>query len=265
MLELLLDTLNHLQRVLSLAHDDNAGDGLTCPVPIRHAAADVGTECHVTHVRDADGDAAGASGKYDLADVVGRLGVAAAAHHVLGAAEFHQPATDVTIAAAHRRHYLADGNVERLKLVGIDVDLVLPYESAQRGDLGDAGNRSQIVLQVPVLITAQVGKALLARRVDQGVLKHPPNAGSIRSEFGLDTLGEPWQDVREVFQCAGAGPVAICSFVEDDVDVGVPEVREATYVLHFRRSQHRGDERVRDLVFHDVGAAIPPRIYDHRS
>src|ERR1035438_235581 len=117
MLELLLDTLDHLQGVLSLPHDDNAGDGLTCPVPVRHAAADVGTECHFPDIRDTDRDAAGASGEYDLADVPGRLGVAAAAHHVLGAAEFHQPATDVIVASAHRRHDLADRNVERLKLV----------------------------------------------------------------------------------------------------------------------------------------------------
>src|ERR1022692_2718351 len=57
--EFLFDALNHLQRVFSLPHDDNAGDSLTCPVPIRHAAADVGAECHVTHVRDEDRATAG--------------------------------------------------------------------------------------------------------------------------------------------------------------------------------------------------------------
>ena len=36
---------------------DDAGDGLTRSVPVRNAAADVGSESHVTHVRDEDRDA----------------------------------------------------------------------------------------------------------------------------------------------------------------------------------------------------------------
>src|ERR1019366_3924916 len=144
-----------------------------------------------------------------------------------------------------------------------DVDLVLPHESAQWRDLGDPGNRFQVVAKVPVLITAQVGETLLTRRVNQGVLKHPSDAGGIRSEFGFDTLGQSRQHVREVFQRAGAGPINVRSFVEDDVNVGVPEVRKPAYILYFRRAQHRGDERVGDLVLHDVRTAIPPRIDDH--
>src|ERR1019366_544849 len=261
--EFLLDTLDHLQGVLSLAHDDNAGDRLTCPVPVRNPTADVGSQSHFSHVGYADGNTARSLRQHDLADVGGGLRVAAAAHHVLGAAEFHQTAADVVVAAAHRRHYLANRNVERLQLVWIDVDLVLPHESAQWRDLGDAGNRFQIVTKVPVLITPQVSQALLARRVDQGILKHPSNAGSVRSEFGFDALGQSRQDVREVFQGAGARPIDVRSFFEDDVDIRVPEVGKPAHVLDFRRPQHGGDQRVRDLVFHDVRTAIPPRIDDH--
>src|ERR1035437_9083914 len=56
--EFLLDTLSHFEGVLSLAHDDNAGDGLTCPVPVRNPTADVRSESHFSHVGYADGNAA---------------------------------------------------------------------------------------------------------------------------------------------------------------------------------------------------------------
>ena len=111
-LEFLLDALDHLQGVLALAHDDDAGDGLTCPVPVRNPAADVGAESHFSHIGYADRNAARTLRQHDLADIVGGLRVAATAHHVLGAAEFHQAAADVVVAAAHRLHDLANRNVE---------------------------------------------------------------------------------------------------------------------------------------------------------
>src|SRR5664279_229751 len=79
-LEFLLDTLNHLQGVLSLAHDYDAGDGLACPVPIRDPAADVGSQSHFSHVGYTDRNAALTLRQHDLADIAGRLRVAAAAH-----------------------------------------------------------------------------------------------------------------------------------------------------------------------------------------
>ena len=59
--------------------------------------------------------------------------------------------TDVIVAAAHRLHYFADRNVERLQLVWIDVDLVLPHESAQWRDLGDNISR-QLNLGVSTIV-----------------------------------------------------------------------------------------------------------------
>src|ERR1019366_407070 len=233
-LEFLLDAVDYLQGVLSLAHDDDAGDRLTRPVPVRNPSTDVGSESYFAHVGYLDGDAARSLRQHDLADVAGGLRVAAAAHHVLGAAEFHQPAADVVVAAAHRRHHFTDRDVEGLQLVRIDVDLVLPHESAKRRNLGDTGNRLQVVAKIPVLITAQVSQALLPCGVDQGVLKHPSNAGGVRSEFGLDTLRQSRQHVREILEGPGAGPIDVRSFFEDDVDIRVPEVREPAHILDFR-------------------------------
>ena len=129
-----------------------------------------------------------------------------------------------------------------MQLIGIDVHLVLPHETAERRHVRHAGYGLQIVAQIPVLIAAQVRQALLAGGIDQGVLEYPSDAGGVRTQFGLDALRQTRQHGREVFERARARPVDIRAFVENDVDVGVAEVRKAAHVLHLRRAQHGGHD-----------------------
>src|ERR1035438_26660 len=99
--------------------------------------------------------------------------------------------------------------------------------------------------------------------VDQCVLKDPTDSCRIWAQLCLDALRESLKDAGKVLEGPRARPIDICPFLEDDVDVRITEIREAPDILYFRRPQHAGDDRVRDLILHDVRAAIPPRIDDH--
>ena len=78
-------------------------------VQIRDAAAQIRAERHAGRRR---GSGSACRSRWRPATMLSRsaidLRVAAAAHHVLGAAELDQPAADVVVAAAHRLDDLAD-------------------------------------------------------------------------------------------------------------------------------------------------------------
>src|ERR1019366_188889 len=220
-MELLLNAIDQLESVLPLPHDHDPGYRLPGSVPVRDAAPDIRPERYVAHVGDANRNSALIFREHDLADVVSRLRISTAAHHVLGAAEFHQSPADVIVAAAHCVHYFADRDIERLELVRVNIDLVLPHEAAQRRDLGDTRNRLEAIAQVPVLVAAQVGQALLARCIDKGILKYPADTSGVWPQFGFDALRQARQDVRKILQSAGTRPVNVGAFLKDDVDIRV--------------------------------------------
>src|SRR6185436_2033194 len=87
-------------RVLSLPHDDDAGDRFALAVEVRGAAASLGTEGDRADVLDPDRRAAFAAAKDDVLEVLDRGRPATAAHHVLGAAALDQAAGDVEIGRA---------------------------------------------------------------------------------------------------------------------------------------------------------------------
>lgn len=173
-----------------------------------------------------------------------------------------QASADFLVAAAHRVEHAADGNPVRLKPVGINVDLVLTRVSADRRHFGHARHSAQVVTQVPVLIGTQVGEAVFTRGVDQRVLIDPAQSGRIGAQLSLHALGQPGLHAGQVLQSSRARPVEIGSIFEDHIHVGVAEVGDAAHCLDFRRSHHGGDNGIRDLVFDDIGAAIPARIDD---
>ena len=258
-----LDALDDPQRVLALPHDDDAGDHFALAVEIGDAAAHVGAERHGADVAHQDGHARRAGPERDVRQIAGGVGIAAAAHHVFAAGEFHQPPAHVVVAAAHRRDHFRDRNAVGRQAVGIDVDLILPHEAAERRHFRDARHGLQLVAQKPVLVGAQLGQVVAVALIHQRVLEDPADAGGIRTELGLHALRQARQDLRKVLQGARARPVDVGAFLEDDVDVGVAEIGEAAHVLHLGRAQHGGDDRIGDLVLDDVGAAVPARVDDH--
>ncbi len=146
--------------------------------------------------------------------------------------------------------------------VGIHGDLVLLLEAADRGDLGHSRHRLQRVAQRPVLEGAQLVQRVRAGAVHQRVLEDPAHAGGIGTQLRRYPLGQPGLDLGEVLEHPRARPVDVGAVLEDHVHVGEAEVGEAANRLDLRRAEQRGDDRVGDLVFDDVGRAVPARVDD---
>ena len=139
------------------------GDRLAGAVQIGHAAPQVGPERHLPDVLHPDRRAVLAGGDHHVLEVGDGLGVAAAPHHVLGAAQLDHAAAGLVVAAADRLDHLVDRDVVGLQPVRIHVHLVLLAEPADGRHLGHAGHRLQVIAQIPVLQRTQVRQAVLAR------------------------------------------------------------------------------------------------------
>ena len=73
-------------------------------------------------------------------------------------------------------------NAVSAKLVGVEIDLVLPNEPADGRDFGHAGNGFELVAQIPVLKAAQVRQAVLMAVIHEGVFVNPSRAGRVRAD-----------------------------------------------------------------------------------
>ena len=157
-------------------------------VQVRHAAANVRPDFHLAHVLHAHRNAPGRRAQHDVADIARGLGVAAAPHHVLGAAELHQPPTDIVVARPHRLHHFFDRHAVRLELHGVDIDLVLAHETAQRRHLRYARHGLKLVAQKPVLERAELRQVMLAAGVREHVLEYPADARRVGAELRAHPL-----------------------------------------------------------------------------
>ena len=254
---------DHIERVLALPHDDDARDRLARAVQVRYAAPQFGPQRHLAHVLHADRSAGVARHQHGLFEVTHRPGIPAPAHHVLGAAEFEQPPASLAVPRPHGLHHAADRNPVSLQPVRVNVHLELFAEAAHRRHLRHARNGLQVIAQVPVLARAQLRQVVLPRVVHQHVLENPSQARRVRPHLRLHAGGQARLHRGEIFERARARPVDIRTLLEDDVDVGVAEIGEAAHRLHLRRAEHGRDDRIGNLVLHNVGAAVPAREDDH--
>ncbi len=123
-----------------------------------------------------------------LADVVGRLDVAATADDLLVAPHLDDATADLLVGGSHGAHDVVHGDLAAEQLVGVDVDLELLDEAAHARHLGHAGDAPNRVAQVPVLQRPQLGEVVLAARVDHGVLEHPADARRVGAEDWIEAL-----------------------------------------------------------------------------
>ncbi len=152
---------NHIESVASLAHDHDARHSLAAPVEIACPAANVGSQDNLAHVLDADRRSV-LRGENGLFQVGCGAHVTLSANHVLGAAILKQARAGFLIRGPDRLGHFGNRNVVGTQAVGIDIYLVLLDESAHRGDLGHSRHLLQVGLQIPVLIGAELGKAVFA-------------------------------------------------------------------------------------------------------
>ena len=252
-----LHPVDYVQSVRAVAHDDDTGDDVARAIQIGDAAPQVGPHRHLANVLDADLRTVVGDAQRDVLEILERARVTAAANHVLRAAEFKQSSAGLLVAAAYRLHHAAHRDAVRPQTVRVEVHLVLARVTADWRNLGHARHRPEVITQVPILIRAQIGEAVLARGVHQGVLIYPPQTRGIGAELGCHPFRQTGEHAGEILRRSRARPVQIGSILKDDVHVGVAEIGEAPHRLDPRRAEHGGDDRIRDLVLDDIRTAVP--------
>src|SRR5579863_3420224 len=138
------------ERVHTVAHNDNAADGLALALPVGRALADVGAKSHGRYVADHDRGPVLGGERYVLKVGQG-VQIAETSDHVLRAAQFEQAAAHFIRAGANLVDNRGKRNSVSAELVGVEVDLILPHEAADGGDFGHTRNGRELVAQVPVL------------------------------------------------------------------------------------------------------------------
>ena len=98
--QLLLDAINHVERVQPIPHDNDAAYGLAFAVPLRYAFADVRAEGNRTQILDEYGRSVLCHYGH-VPQIIQRFQVAEAANHVACAAQFEHSSTDFIRARLH--------------------------------------------------------------------------------------------------------------------------------------------------------------------
>ena len=211
--QLLLDAVDDVQRIHALAHDDDAADGFAFAIPFRNPFADIRAEAHRSQIAQqhrrsilaADGN---------RCEIVQRAQIAEAADHVFRAAQVEHATADFVRAHLHFVDDRRKRNAVGEQLVGIELHLILPDEAADAGDFRNSGHGLQRIAQMPVLQAAQVGKAVLAALVDDGILIDPACARRIRADRRMHVLRQTPADLLQVFDDTRARPVEIRAVLE---------------------------------------------------
>src|SRR6516225_809946 len=219
-------TVDDVEGVLAVAHNDNAADHFARAIEIHKPAPQIGPHHHLADVSNADLRACLADVQRDVFKVFERARVTAAADHVFRAPKFNQPAARFIVAAANRFEHTAYRDSIGPQTVGVEVYLVLPGIAANGRNLGYARHRLQVIAQIPILIRAQISEAVLARGVHQSVLDYPSEGCCVRAKFGLDPIRQAGKHARQILHNSGTRPVQIRAILKDDVHVGVAEIGE---------------------------------------
>ncbi len=141
--------------------------------------------------------------------------------------------------------------------------MIFANESADGGDFGDARNSFQLVAQIPILETAQISQAALMAAIDERVFVYPACSRGVRTDYRMNVRGQAACDLLHVFQNSRTRPVQIGGVFKNDKDVGITEHGLRPHSFYVRRSQKRGDDGIRDLIFDDVGRLARPGRVDN--
>ncbi len=256
--DLCLDGPDHLQGVRADAHHHDAAHRLARAVVVGGAAADVRPELHAGDVTQSDRDAARPHRDHALLEIGQVLHVAASAQHVLAAGQFEDAGADFGIGVSHGPGDVAEREAEADETVRVEDDLVLALEPTERGHLRDAGHGLQRRTHREVLEGAELGQVHPSGVVLQDVLIDPAHAAGVRPECRRHVWRQQLLHAPQLFEDPGTGPVDVSALVEQGVGEAHAEHRVAAHGHDAGRALQGANERVGDLVLHQIGAAPHP-------
>src|SRR5258708_40131343 len=117
--ELLLDTIDHVESIEAIPHDDNAAHGLALTVPLRDTFPDVWAEGNRTQILDEYGCSVLRHHRH-VCQIIERFQIAQPANHVSRTAQFEYAATDFIRARLDAVDNCRQWNAICQQLVGID-------------------------------------------------------------------------------------------------------------------------------------------------
>src|SRR6266849_9338366 len=261
--QLLLDTIDHVESIQPIPHDDNAAYGLAFTIPLRYTFAHVRAEGNGTQILDEYGSPVLRHHRH-VPQIVQRFEVPQSSNHVSRTAQLQYSTTDFVRTRLHAVDHCRQRDTICQQLVGIDIDLVLPHEPTDARHFGHAGNGRQLVAQVPILKASKIGEALLVIVIDEHIFIDPAGSGRVRADGRMNVCGKPTRDRLQILHNPRTSPINVRPVFEDNKDVRVIEHGLCAYRLHLRRSQEGSDNGVGDLIFDDVGwFAFPVGVNDH--
>src|ERR1700688_1888421 len=250
--DLALDAVDYVERILAVAHHDYSAHDFSVAVEIGDAFTQVGSQAHDAEVADQNRRAVVVADR-NLFEVGHRADVSQASNKVACARHFEHPAADLVVALADLVDHVPKRDFQREHPVRIEPNLILLDEPADRGDLCTARFGPQSVAHFPVLQASQIRGAELVAAIEQHVLVDPSGSGRIRADNRVDSGGELARDLLKILEHAAARPIDIGSVLEDDINVRVVGHRLRAHRLDVWRREHRGNDRIRDLIFDHVG------------
>ena len=251
--EFLFDGLYCASRIRTLAQDDDAAGNLAFAIELGDASAQFGADLDRRYVAQRDRNAAAHRAQRDRPEIVEVAEIARGTHHIFGFAHLDDRAARFLVGGLDCAHDLGVSHAERCHPVRFQHDLVLLDHSADAGDLGNAGNRLELVAQEPVLQAAQSGKVVPAGPVDERIFVDPPHTGCIGPKRARDAIGQAVLHLVEIFEHARACPVEVGTVLEDDIDIAVTEHRIATDGFRPRHREHGRCQGIGDLFLDDPG------------
>ena len=128
---LLLDGLDHGERIRAVPHHDPAGDDLALAVEVRDPASQCRSDLHVRHIANCYRNAARRSSHRHPANVIDARESATSSHDVLRPAHLEHAPANILIRVADGFSRLLDRNPERKQFGRVDLDLIFLLEAAQ--------------------------------------------------------------------------------------------------------------------------------------
>src|SRR2546423_6402762 len=129
--QLALDAVDHAQCIFAVAHHHDPTDDFAFAVELGETAPKGGPEMDVRDVLDVDRRAVHHL-EDDALDVVDAFDIAAAADVILGAGNFKSLAAYVGVTGLDSPNDFAERNAVSRERIGIEVDLIFLYKSADR-------------------------------------------------------------------------------------------------------------------------------------
>ncbi len=180
-----LITIDDVQRVLAVAHDDDTAHRFALAVPLGNALSQVGTvrdDAQITHQHRST--IAGCN--RDFLDVRQGPDITHSSHQVVGAGHFKHPPAYLVVAGPDFVDDGLQGNMQSQQAFRIQLDLILANESPDRGDLRDSRHSLQRIANLPVLQASQVGEIQVMAAINQQVFVDPTGSSGVGPDNRVD-------------------------------------------------------------------------------